>query len=177
MMAEKIPSRAECLRMLKENGTLENIIAHSVAVTDIAMELGKALKARGENVDLKLLEAGALLHDIGKTEGLKGGHESEISHGDIGADMLKKMGHHKLAEIARSHMFSKIFELGSLDTWEKKLVYYADKRVNHNKRVALNERLDYLINRYPQGAEMFRKAKPLLDKLEKEIFEKAGVSA
>jgi len=175
MSAKAMPSRAECLRMLKDSGTLENIIAHSMAVTDVAMELGKALKARGESVDLRLLEAGALLHDIGKTKGLRGGHDSEISHGDIGAEMLESMGYHKLAEIARSHMFSKIFEPAALDTWEKKLVYYADKRVNHDKRVRLSERLDYLINRYPHGAEMFRKAKPLLEGMEKEIFRKAGM--
>jgi len=174
-MTAKIPSRAECLRMLKDSGTLENIIAHSMAVTDIAMELGKAMKARGEKVDLRLLEAGGLLHDIGKTKGLKGGHESEISHGDIGAEMLNEAGFPKLAEIARSHMFSKIFEKGALDTWEKKLVYYADKRVNHDRRVTMEERLDYLINRYPRGAEMFRRARPLLEKMEKEIFRKAGM--
>jgi len=175
-MAEKVPSREECLRMLRDSGTLDNIIAHSVAVTDIAMELGRAMAARGEKVDLRLLEAGSLLHDIGKTEGLKGGHESEVSHGDIGAEMLNKMGYRRLAEIARAHMFSKIFEKGALDTWEKKLVYYADKRVNHDKRVRLSERLDYLTNRYPRGAEMFRKARPMLLRMEKEIFEKAGMT-
>jgi len=172
---KNIPSRSECLKLLRDNGTLDNITAHSVVVTDIAMEFGKAMKTRGENIDLRLLEAGALLHDIGKTEGLGGGHKTEIAHGDIGAGMLKKLGYPKLAEITSCHMFSKIFERDAINTWEKKLVYYADKRVNHDKRVTLNERLEYLINRYPHGADMFRKAKPMLLKLEKEIFEKSGL--
>jgi hypothetical protein len=31
---------------------------------------------------------------------------------------------------------------------EKEIVFYADKRVNHDKIVSLTERLDYLIERY-----------------------------
>lgn len=175
MTKERIPTREECLKMLAENGVPEHIIAHSVAVTDVAMEYGRKIKANGGDVNLELLEAAALLHDIGKFEGIKGGHEAEISHGNIGAKMLREMGYQEIAEIAAGHMFSMIFEQGGLDTWEKKLVYYADKRVNHDKRVSINERLEYLANRYPQGAEMFRKAKPMLLEMEKEIFEKAGV--
>jgi uncharacterized protein len=174
MNAKEIPSRAECLKMLRENCVPDNIIAHSVAVADVALEYGRKIKAKGGKVNLKLLEAGALMHDIGKPEGIRGGHEAEISHGNIGAGMLRKAGYHELAEIAACHMFGVIFEAGKLDTLEKKLVYYADKRVNHDKRVKLGERIEYLINRYPQGAEMFRRAKPMLLKLEKEIILKSG---
>ncbi|MFA4855017.1 MAG: HDIG domain-containing metalloprotein [archaeon] len=61
------------------------------------------------------------------------------------------------------------------DCWEEKIVYYADKRVNHDKIVSLDERFDYLLKRY--GIEKgirrtFLHCKPLVEKLEKEIFSK-----
>ena len=46
-MAEKIPSRPECLEMLRDNGVPDNIIAHSVAVADISMEYGRKIKENG----------------------------------------------------------------------------------------------------------------------------------
>jgi hypothetical protein len=36
---------------------------------------------------------------------------------------------------------------------EKEIVYYADKRVNHDKIVSLEERLAYLITQYGKGDE------------------------
>jgi putative nucleotidyltransferase with HDIG domain len=172
-----VPSRAECLRMLKEAGVPEHIIAHSAKVAEIALRYGKAVnrKAGKDVVDLRLLEAGALTHDIGKHIGLQGGHDEEVNHGETGAEMLRKSGHPELAEIARCHMLGMIFSEGALDTWEKKLVYYADKRVNHDSEVTLDERMAYLTGRYPKGADMFRRALPLMRKLEKEIFGKSGL--
>jgi hypothetical protein len=36
---------------------------------------------------------------------------------------------------------------------EKEIVYYADKRVNHDRVVSLEERLTYLIRQYGNGDE------------------------
>jgi len=176
MKQERIPSRRECLRLLEENGVYPNIIEHSKAVAEIALEYGRKIKANGGKLNIKLLEASALLHDICKHEGLGKDTNSEITHPETGARKLREMGLPDVADVVEVHGFGKIFEPQRLNTWEKKLVYYADKRVNHDKRVALSERLDYLTDRYPHGADMFRKARPMLLKLEKEIFEKAGVS-
>lgn len=175
MKPARIPSRPECLKMLKDNGVPEHIIAHSVKVTEIAMEYGKLIKKNGGTVDLKLLEAGALLHDITKHVGL-GNHETEINHCESGAELLRKMGMPEIAEIVRCHMMTIVFKSSEmLDTWEKKLVCYADKRVNHDRRVTLDERLAYLNERYPKGRKIFKEAEPFIRNLEKEIFEKAGV--
>jgi len=177
MKQERIPSRRECLRLLEENGVYPNIIEHSKTVTEIALEYGRKIKHNGGQVNLRLLEAAALLHDISKHEGLGKDTNSEITHPEAGARKLREVELPEVADVVEVHGFGKIFEPQKLNTWEKKLVYYADKRVNHDKRVNLGERLDYLINRYPHGAGMFRKAKPLLLKLEKDIFERAGVKS
>jgi putative nucleotidyltransferase with HDIG domain len=171
----RIPTREECLQMLKENNVPRNIIEHSKAVADIAVELGRKLKSHGEDINLQLLEAGALLHDICKHECIGRGHEAEIAHGDMGADFLRKKGLPEIAEMARTHMMGAVLTPRMLDTWEKKLVFYADKRVNHDKRVTIDERFDYIEKRYPKEKGVFVKAKHIVKKMEKEIFEKAGV--
>ena len=68
------------------------------------------------------------------------------------------------------------------DTWEEKLLYYADKRVMHDKIVPLKERLaeGHKRNAYQHGsAEQSKintsKVDPLIYEMEKEIFEKIGL--
>ena len=77
---------------------------------------------------------------------------------------------HKYASLASPHE--------KPTTWEEKLVYYADKRVMHDKVVPLGQRLDEAHARYRKRRP--RAARPQLDideidrlifELEKEIFD------
>ena len=170
-----IPDREECMRMLKENGVPDNIIAHSKAVAEIALEYGRKIKANGEKVNLRLLEAAALLHDVCKHESLTKGNEEERDHGAAGARLLEKKDMPEVADVVGSHMMDSIFIPGKLDSLEKKLVYYADKLVNPEGRVTWSKRLEYLNRRYPSAVEKFKRADPMIRKLEKEIKSAAGV--
>lgn len=94
--------------------------------------------------------AGALLHDIAKTRCLKNnGH-----HAKDGQSICNELGYPHIGEIVLEHVVLKDFneelykkgEFGS-----KELVYYADKRVRHDQVVSLQERLDYIIERYGDG--------------------------
>ena len=51
------------LNLLKKAGCSEEVINHCIAVRDIAVKIAK--KA---NADVELVEAGALLHDIGRSK-------------------------------------------------------------------------------------------------------------
>ncbi len=66
-MSSAIPSEEECIQILKDEGCKRSIIEHVCTVHSIAMEM-----ARRSGADLKLVSAGALLHDIGRsrTQGL-----------------------------------------------------------------------------------------------------------
>ena len=57
-----IPTAEECLVLLKKCGCSEEVIKHCLAVRNIAVKIAK--KA---NADVELVEAGALLHDIGRS--------------------------------------------------------------------------------------------------------------
>ncbi len=62
-----IPNAQTCIRLLKEQGCSDEIIAHCCAVRDLAKRI--AIRA---HANVELVEAGALLHDIGraKTQGI-----------------------------------------------------------------------------------------------------------
>ena len=68
------------------------------------------------------------------------------------------------------------------DTWEEKLLYYADMRVMHDKIVPLKQRLteSHKRNVHLHGSAAQRKINtakvdPLIYEMEKEIFEKFGL--
>ena len=71
----------KCIFLLKKSGCSDSVISHCKVVRNLAVNIAKRTDA-----DLKLVEAGALLHDIGrsKTHGLK--------HAIEGAKIAKDMG-------------------------------------------------------------------------------------
>jgi len=56
------------LKLLSQSGCSSKVIAHCKAVTALAVQIAKACKKKGLNVDIKLVEVGALLHDIGRSK-------------------------------------------------------------------------------------------------------------
>jgi len=94
-----IPSREEALKILKQSGTPPHIIDHCLLVTKIALRYAEAFKAKGYEVDTKLIEAGALLHDIGRSQ------SHGIEHGAVGGIILRKMGiAESIARIVERHV-------------------------------------------------------------------------
>ncbi len=79
----------------------------------------------------------------------------------------------------------RIFRLDEKDrpeTWEEKLLYYADKRVMHDKIMPLKQRLAeghkrnvHLHGSAAQSKTNTSKVDPLIYEMEKEIFEKIGL--
>jgi putative nucleotidyltransferase with HDIG domain len=143
----KLPSREECLKLLKKYGVLPNILEHMLVVNKLANHLAKKLKAAGLKIDLDVVDRAALVHDIAKSEELKTDRakgKDDIHH-IIGEEILKKEGYPELGKVVRRHSLR---ELSKLETWEEKVVNYADTRVKHTDVVSLRERLDDLNKRY-----------------------------
>jgi uncharacterized protein len=116
-----------------------NVAAHSKKVAKIALEVACELKRNGFEVDLELVERGALLHDTGRsvTHGLE--------HGYFGGKILRKKGEREeVARIVERHVLGGISreeaERMSLpardfipETIEERIVSYADKLSDRNK--------------------------------------------
>jgi uncharacterized protein len=160
-----IPSRAECLRLMKQHGMLENIVSHSLEVARVALLLSRELNRRGQQVDLALVEAAALLHDLAKTECL----ETQEDHARSGYELLCGMGYEVIGEVVGQHIW--MWKRGDPErVSEEELVNYADKRVRHDQIVSLRERFIDLRNRYGKSPEALR----YLEALEAATFEIEG---
>lgn len=139
----RYPSEDECFRIIREHDMLPNIIDHSVQVKNVALAIYDNLKDR-TSVSRELIIAAALLHDIAKTRSIK---NREMRHDLTGGEMLRKMGFNEIAEIVENHVvFTGYLPEGPLT--EKEIIYYADKRVMHDRIVSVHARVDDLVERY-----------------------------
>lgn len=138
-----IPSRQQCLSLMATHQMPVHIRAHSRYVAGIAVGLSKTLNRHGAGLNMELVEAGGLLHDIAKAHCLRTGE----SHALIGGQMVRRMGYPQVASIVEDHVNIADSDLQSPLT-ESLLVNYADKRVKHTEVVSLEERFGDLVERY-----------------------------
>ncbi len=146
-----VPTIQQCYSFMDEYAMLDNIRAHSLMVTRVAQVLVQGLtdssKDNSPLPSTDLVLAGALLHDIAKTPCL----ENHCDHAKQGRDICLELGYPEVAEIVREHVILTEFSSKRYGTGyylAKELVYYADKRVRHEEIVSLEERLEYILERY-----------------------------
>ena len=130
-----IPDPKTCIDLLKQAGCSKEVINHCKAVRDVAVKIAKKTDA-----DINLVEAGALLHDIGrsKTHGIR--HVLE------GVDIARRLGlSKKIIRIIETHIGAGIpsdeaKKLGLPEkdfipeTLEEKIICHADNLIDKNKR-------------------------------------------
>ena len=138
-----VPSMDECYELIRRYDMLENIIRHSEQVMNVAMALVANLRDP-RVVQASLVQAAALLHDIAKTMTIG---SRELRHDLIGGRMMREMGYDAIAEIVDSHVVFEGFRPEG-DLEERELVFYADKRVMHDRIVSIDDRVDDLVRRY-----------------------------
>ena len=144
-----IPSEQECLKLLKEHNP--KLMRHSVCLKELALKVADLVERRGSKVDRELLIAGALLHDIRKTFG-------NDDHNIKGKEFVESLGYHEVGGIIENHFFGT-----NPETTEEKIIFYVDKLLNPGRKVvSLNERMQYLIQRYGFPEE---KVKPWLEEV------------
>jgi uncharacterized protein len=138
-----IPSEQECYEIMDKYHMRDNIMKHSVQVMHVSMAIVENLKDPSV-VRADLVRAGSLLHDIAKTRTIE---TKELRHDLIGGEIMRELGYDALAGIVESHVVFDDFKPdGRLE--EREIVFYADKRVMHDRIVSLDERIDDLVDRY-----------------------------
>ncbi|MBW1781462.1 MAG: HD domain-containing protein [Deltaproteobacteria bacterium] len=138
-----IPSIRECFQLMDTYRMLDNIRSHSVVVARVARLIAQGLREARIDISIETATAGALLHDIGKTASLQTGED----HSELGRQICIKNHLDEIAPIVAEHVRLKDYTLNG-DYSEKEIVFYADKRVNHDHIVSLEERLAYILERY-----------------------------
>ena len=168
MSVETIPDERECLELLEKYHTPNHIILHSIKVWEVAKLVGRGLLRQDHHVDMALLRASCLLHDIGKYPCIvEGGGYHDLR----GEQILVEEGLQSVARIIVQHVVLR----GPKDrpVAEEHVVFYADKRVVHDEIVSLAERFVYLEQTYGRSDKAVRKLLEMKEetiKLEEKIF-------
>jgi len=164
-----IPDTPACYELICRAGMMDHIAAHSIRVCQVARCLGERLVARGIVLNLPLINAAALLHDITKTRSF----ETRENHAQTGEDYLRDLGYPEVGDIVGQHVRLTTYADAGMPT-EAEIINYADKRVLHDAVVALSERMAYIVERYGGGKdELFERLQWLWDRtvaLEKRLF-------
>lgn len=167
-----VPDRSTARRLLDEAGLPDGIRVHSEGVARVARAAAGLVAEAAIPVDVPLVEAAALLHDIDKVEIRRDGGE----HGIVGARRLEEMGYPELAMPVASHPITALldddrFPIG----WPSVLVAVADRHVAQDF-VTVDERLDDMKHRHPQYAETIEAARRPAHALEAQVAEAAELS-
>lgn len=151
MNNKKIPRPDECIELLKKAGCNESVIKHCKTVRDLAVKIAEKTDA-----DIKLVEAGALLHDIGrsKTHGIRHAIEGVKIAQEIGLpdSIIKIIERHIGAGIPKKEAI----KLGLPEknyiprTLEEKIVCHADNLIDNNHI----KKIEYEIKRAKKDGNM-----------------------
>lgn len=206
MKGYELPTRRQCLRLMQEYRVPLHIFRHCRKVNKLAFFLARRLKENGVPVDAELVDRASLLHDFVRVCDLEQPNDVDFSRPITGKDKAKwqqirtrynnsshedaaceilKSRYLVLAETVRKHKYACILDARTGPvTWEEKIVYYADKRVMHDRIVALAERLE---EGHRRNADLHtgrtddridtEKVDRLIHILEQEILAKAGLNA
>ena len=137
-----IPDREECLAVMEMAGVSGQLQGHMELVASTARVLGQAVKKAFPKLDLDLIRAGALLHDICRPE---------PDHARAGREFLLSLGFLGTAKIAGWHMD---FPLPASGLTEAAVVFLADK-VSRGTRLDMDYETRFLgkAKRYPHARE------------------------
>jgi len=131
-----IPTRAECEAILAGQSVESTQVRHSRRVAEVAERIVLALVRSGFSVNLELVRAGALLHDVAK---------GRPDHAAVGAEILRSMDYPQVATVVGAHTDLN-FSSGQLD--ECAIVYLADKLVRGESLVTLDQRFQPALTRF-----------------------------
>lgn len=189
-------TRQQCVTLHEKYHTPRHILKHCLAVRKVALFLADKLLEHGITINRNLLDRAALLHDLVKIINFKA---LDYEHFDLPmSDADKRYWEHlrkkycgrrhedvageiimpydpQLAELIRKHRYSCIIE--EPYSWDEKVLYYADLRVNFDTIVSLHERLEkgHERNKHIATAVPREDILPKVCALESEIFTVLGL--
>jgi len=169
-----IPTPDQCRKLFDRFNLPSVKRIHVTEVARVAVFLAQKLKAAGEDVNVALVEAAALLHDIDKAVPKKAGER----HPDTGVRLLTDLGLTEVATIVRSHSVHSILdEAARPKSWEAKCVYLADKMVKH-ELVGIEHRFDLWFREDlpPQAVDELTASLPKVMALEQELYQCAKIT-
>lgn len=131
------PDEELCTALLYASDlTSDSVVRHCMAVRDEALRIASALNAARPEapLDLKLVEAAALLHDVARFA---------PEHEKVGAEYLEELGYPEVSEVIRQHK-----ELDSPEINEAAVVFIADKCRKGELPVTVEQRFSFKLQSF-----------------------------
>jgi uncharacterized protein (TIGR00295 family) len=167
----KYPTRDECLKILNDVGCPKKVIQHILIVTDLALKIANHFP----DADLELVEAGALLHDIGRSK------THNVDHAVAGSSLAREFElPEEIVSIIECHIAAGIpsadatkLGLPSKDytprTLEERIVAHADNLVEDRNRCTIQRSVQVLTDKgLPEVAQRVKQ-------LHLELSREAGI--
>jgi uncharacterized protein (TIGR00295 family) len=148
-----IPNAQRALALHRKYRSNERTVAHCQACARISKLLAETAAGRGNMVNQEAVEAGALLHDIGRSQ------TQLVNHGYVGAQILEKEGVDGIVvEMVRRHVGAGISaeEAAGLGfppgdyiprTLEEKIVCFSDKLLDGDKARPFEEEVKRFVKK------------------------------
>ena len=141
-----IPSTDECMAMMTHTCCLNpSIFDHCLAVARVAVHLSNLLNSAGCKINTALVKAAGLLHDLLR---------DRPNHAQAVASLLRQMEYAEVADVVADHMEISVQDEAPFHARE--VVYLADKLVQKDKLVTLNQRFNSklaVFSNNPQAAQ------------------------
>lgn len=153
--ARELPSRDECLAILREHACDEEVVRHCVAVSALAVKIARKCRAK-----VHLVEVGALLHDLGrcKTHGMAHAVEGAKIAAELNMPepVVRIIERHIGAGITAEE--AEVLGLPKKDyvpeTLEEKIVAHADNLMSGDRRTSIKDSVSHLVRREQHDAAM-----------------------
>ncbi len=134
-------SQSEINQLYIKWNTPDKVKAHCKAVSDVGVKMAEELNKHGYNLDIDLIKGTGLVHDVARIYD---------KHDLVGCEILTEMGYLDEANIVKVHMkYPKYNDIEHLN--ECDIICLADRVVKENRYVGLDERMEYIINKVPEG--------------------------
>lgn len=149
----RVPSEEECYAIIKSANTPVKVVKHCKQVAQLSCAIGCCLIRSGYPMNIDLIRAAALLHDLAK---------GESHHALVGSRML--VNYPEVAEIVAEHM--DIYLNPDEPLTEKEIVYLADKLVKEDQIISLQYRFAGLLEQNKNDQVVFSKIRQRLSNAE-----------
>jgi uncharacterized protein (TIGR00295 family) len=148
-----IPDAQQALALHRKYGSNDRTVSHCQACAKISRLLSEKAAGQGHDVNMEATNAGALLHDIGRSQ------TQLVSHGYVGAELLEKEDVDSVVvEIVRRHVGAGIsaeeavalkFPRGDYipKTLEEKIVCFADKMLDGDRARPFEEEVKRFVKK------------------------------
>ncbi|MGI5892389.1 MAG: DVU_1551 family NTP transferase [Bacillota bacterium] len=159
----EIPDIDICMEIYKLFKVPQKTIDHCMAVAQMAQEIADQLAEAGYALDHRLVQAGAMLHDVAK---------GQKHHELIGAKWLGDLGCLPVARVVGAHMDLPDDAINNPD--ERAIVYLADKYVKGRTRVSIEQRFQEALDRWQNDEAVNAAILKRMDKtkqLQKRVYE------